>query len=184
MAQQRLQKALAAAGVASRRAAEELIASGRVWVDGKPVTTPGTLVDPDTQEISVDGGKPITISVKRYYIALHKPAGYVSTVRDRHAPQKVTDLVNLPGVRLVPVGRLDADTEGLLLLSDDGDFVYNVTHPSRSVGKTYIATVQGTPDDDAIKRLGKGLNIGEGEFTAPASARKLGKGYEKGTFMV
>jgi 23S rRNA pseudouridine2605 synthase len=183
--QQRLQKALAAAGVASRRHAEALIASGRIAVDGTVVREMGTLVDPDTQTITLDGNPVARPPAIHHYVALHKPAGYVSTVSDRHAPQKVTDLVRLPGVRLVPVGRLDADSEGLLLLSDDGDFVYRVTHPSHSIGKTYLATVKGTPDDDAIERLTRGLRLpGEPRKTAPAGARRAGRGPERGTSLV
>jgi pseudouridine synthase len=140
-------------------------------------------VDPLTQAITLDGRPVRAAPETRHYIALHKPAGYVSTVRDRHAPQKVTDLVSLPGVRLVPVGRLDADSEGLLLLSDDGDFVYRVTHPSQSVGKTYHATVKGTPDPDKLKRLARGVSL-DGRPTAPADVRKLGRGPEPGTSVV
>jgi pseudouridine synthase len=182
--QQRLQKALAAAGVASRRHAEALIAAGRVRVDGAVVTTPGTLVDPDTQKIAVDG-KPVETQATKHYIALHKPVGYVSTVADRHAPKKVTELVQIPGARLVPAGRLDADSEGLLLLSNDGEFIYRVTHPSQSLGKTYHATVQGTPTAETIRKLARGLMLpGEERETAPAGARKLGRGPEPGTSVV
>ena len=153
-------------------------------VDGKTVTTPGTMVDDETQEITVDGS-PIAAE-KHWYVALHKPVGYVSTVSDKHAPRKVTDLVHLPGrPRLVPAGRLDADSEGLLLLSNDGDFVYKVTHPSQSLGKTYQATVRGTPSDEAIRTLSKGLMLpGDDRATAPAQARKIGKGEDSGTFIV
>jgi len=182
--QQRLQKALAAAGVASRRHAEALIAAGRVRVDGTVVTTPGTLVDPETQEVAVDGAA-VAAQTKRYYVALHKPIGYVSTVADRHAPKKVTELVKIPGARLVPAGRLDADSEGLLLLSNDGDFIYRVTHPSQSLSKTYHATVQGTPTAETIRKLGRGLMLpGEERATAPAGARRLGRGPELGTSVI
>lgn len=183
--EQRLQKALAAGGVASRRHAEELIAQGRVRVDGRVVTTPGTLVDPERQKLSVDN-KPVAAPPEtRRYIALHKPVGFVSTVWDRHAKQKVTDLVRLPGVRLVPVGRLDADSEGLLLLSDDGDFIFRVTHPSQSVGKVYLATVKGKPTDETLQRLSKGLILpGEKVATSPAGARYVGRGAESGTHLV
>ena len=182
--QERLQKALAGAGVASRRHAEELIAQGRVQVDGQVITTPGTLVDTDTQTVLMDGQA--IRAEKHWYIALNKPIGYVSTVFDKHAPRKVTDLVRLPGnPRLVPAGRLDADSEGLLLLSNDGDFVYKVTHPSQSLGKTYQATVKGTPSDEAMRTLSKGLMLpGEDRATAPAQARKVGKGEQSGTFIV
>jgi len=184
--QQRLQKALAASGVASRRHAEELIAQGRVSVDGRVVREMGTLVDPDTQTILLDGTRVEPPALTRHYVALNKPVGYVSTVSDKHAPRKVTDLVRLPGSpRLVPAGRLDAETEGLILLSDDGDFVYRVTHPSNSVGKTYLATVSGKPDEDTLKRLTRGLLLpGESRKTAPAGARWAGRGTEPGTHLV
>ncbi len=153
-------------------------------VDGLTVTQPGTLVDDATQAITVDG-RPIAAE-KHWYVALHKPIGYVSTVSDKHAPRKVIDLVRLPGnPRLVPAGRLDADSEGLIILSNDGDFVYKVTHPSQSLGKTYHATVKGTPSDEAIRTLSKGLMLpDEDRATAPAQARKIGKGPESGTFIV
>ena len=142
----------------------------------------GTTVDPEASKITVDG-KQIATETKRYYIALNKPVGYVSTVRDPHAEYKVTDLVQIPGARLVPVGRLDADTEGLLLMSNDGEFVYRVTHPSQSVGKTYIATVVGgKPIEETLIRVSKGLMMeGETRKTAPALAKYLGKGQERGT---
>ncbi|GAB4452974.1 MAG: pseudouridine synthase [Armatimonadaceae bacterium] len=181
---QRLQKAIAAAGIASRRRAEELIAAGRVQVNGETVREMGTMVDPETQTITVDGTE-ITAKVTRRYIALHKPVGYVSTVSDPYAPQKVTDLVEIPGVRLVPAGRLDADSEGLMLLSNDGDFIYRVTHPSQSLGKTYLATVEGKPSVEAIRRLTKGLLLpGEQRPTAPAGARLVGDGPEPHTSVV
>ena len=181
--QERLQKALAAAGVASRRNAEEIIAAGRVSVDGETVTQPGTLVDSDTQKIEVDG-QPLDTSVRRYYIALHKPIGYVSTVADRFAEHKVTDLVQIDGVRLVPAGRLDADSEGLILMSNDGDFVYRITHPSQSMGKMYHVTVQGSMDGDTVDRLSRGLMLpGEKRSTAPAGAKWLGKGPNKTTVL-
>jgi pseudouridine synthase len=182
--QQRLQKIIAAAGIASRRRAEEIIASGRVSIDDKVITTPGTMADPYTQRITVDGRSIDTTGTRRYYVALNKPVGYVSTVADRHAEKKVTDLVRIPGVRLVPAGRLDADSEGLILLSNDGDFIYRVTHPSQSLGKLYQATVKGKPTEETIKTLTKGLAIGEGEVTAPAQAQLIGRGQEGGSWVV
>lgn len=158
-----------------------MIASGRVRVDGQTVTTPGTLVDPDTQTIEVDG-QSLETAVELFYVALNKPIGYVSTVSDRHAPRKVTDLVSIPGARLVPAGRLDADSEGLLLLSNDGDFIYKVTHPSQSLGKTYHVTVDGSPAEHALERVSRGFALpGETRKTAPATCRVLGKGDERGT---
>jgi pseudouridine synthase len=171
----RLQKAISDAGVASRRRAEELIAGRRVTVDGVVVTEQGVQVDPTTQKITVDG-KALPVQGKRRYVALHKPPGYVCTMSDRHAKLKVTDLVTMPGVTLKPAGRLDADSEGLILLSDDGDFIYKVTHPSMSLGKTYHVTVEGSPESDTLNRLARGLTLeGETRRTAKAQVTKLGK---------
>lgn len=182
--QQRLQKAIAAAGIASRRHAEELIAAGKVRVDGKVIREMGVLVDPKTQNITVDG-KPLESGGEKRYIALHKPVGYVSTLSDPYVDKKVTDLVPIPGVRLVPAGRLDADSEGLILLSNDGDFVYKVTHPSQSLGKTYLATVEGVPVKQTVQKLAKGLMLeGEERPTAPAGAKYLGPGPEPNTSIV
>jgi pseudouridine synthase len=178
----RLQKALAAAGVASRRAAEALISAGRVSVDGRVVREPGTSVDPAAARIEVDG-RPLAAEVPRLYVLLHKPRGYVTTRRDPHAPRTVMELVQ-PALEarfgrghaavagLHPVGRLDADTEGLLLLTNDGDFTFALTHPAREVGKTYRAVVRGVPDDAAMARLREGVTI-DGRVTAPARARRL-----------
>ena len=146
-----------------------MIAAGRVRIDGEVVTQPGTVVDPDKHAVTVDG-TPISRGTKRRYVALYKPVGYVSTVRDPHAEKKVTDLVTIPGARMVPAGRLDADSEGLILLSNDGDFIYRVTHPSQSIGKRYEVTVKGTPDDATLRRLSKGLSLDDGHVTAPAGA--------------
>mgnify|MGYP001552563095 CR=1 FL=1 len=169
----RLQKALADAGVAARRKAETLIAEGRVSVNGKTVTTPGVKVDPLTDDIRVNG-TPLPKPSRRWYIALNKPVGVVSTVADKHAEQTVVQLVDIPGVRLVPAGRLDADSEGLILLSDDGAFVQKVTHPSKSLGKKYLVVVRGTPSPEAIGRLERGLLLdGETRKTAPARVTLL-----------
>jgi len=171
IAGERLHKVLAAAGVASRRAAEALIAAGRVAVDGAVVVEPGTRVDPDRQTIAVDG-HPVDVTPQLRYIALNKPVDVVCTVKDRHAEVKVVDLVEIPGVRLVPAGRLDADSEGLVLLSNDGAFVHRVTHPSSSVGKTYRVTVRGLPEAATLRRLANGLVIQDGERpTAPATVK-------------
>jgi len=136
-------------------------------------------VDPKTDKIHVDG-KPLPEPQKRHYIALHKPVGYVSTVSDPHAEHKVTDLVDLPGVALKPAGRLDADSEGLILLSDDGDFIYKVTHPSQSLGKVYVVTVKGSPAPEVYEKLAKGLML-PGEARATAQARVVRIGKERGT---
>ena len=164
---ERLQKALAAAGVSSRRNAEVLITSGRVKVNGKLVTQLGSTVS-DDDVILVDN-KQISRKPKLYYIALNKPAGVISTVYDRYAETTVIDLVDIPNARLVPCGRLDMESEGLILLSNDGDFVHKVTHPSQSLGKTYHVTVFGGPEASTLRRLANGLTLDDDTRpTAPA----------------
>ena len=152
-------------------------------VNGETVTAQGTNVNPATDVIAVDG-ETISLDTPRHYIALNKPLGYVSTVSDPYADKKVVDLVRVDGARIVPVGRLDADSEGLLLMSDDGDFVFKVTHPSQSMGKTYMVTVKGKPTEDALKRIAKGLKLADGYTTAPAGAKYVGKGTEPGSSLV
>ncbi len=161
----RLQKVLARAGVASRRVAEEMIRRGRVAVNGRVVTTLGSKVVPGRDFVTVDG-KPLAEPEQLVYLALHKPAGYVSTVRDTHGRPTVLDLVPR-GRRLYPVGRLDADTEGLLLLTNDGDFAYRVTHPKHTLDKEYRVLVAGRPGPDALDKLRTGIEL-DGRITAPA----------------
>jgi 23S rRNA pseudouridine2605 synthase len=167
-----LQKALAAAGVGSRRACEAWILEGRVRVNGQTVTELGTKVDPDADKIAFDG-RVVLQPRKRYYIALNKPRGVVSTRADVHAARVVTDLVDLQGKPLLrPVGRLDADSEGLIFLTDDGGFLHHLTHPSRHVPKTYRATVAGVPTPEALTRLAKGVLLEDG-MTAPAEGVRV-----------
>ena len=150
--QQRLQKILSQAGVASRRAAERLIADGRVTLNGKTVQEMGTKADADTDDIRVDGRRLASPERKRY-ILLNKPAGFVSTRSDPQRRRTVIDLLH--GVReyVYPVGRLDYETEGLLLLTNDGDLAARLTHPRHGVERSYEARVAGMPDDDALRRL-------------------------------
>ncbi|MBV9848524.1 MAG: rRNA pseudouridine synthase [Armatimonadetes bacterium] len=169
---ERLQKTLAAAGVGSRRACEAWIREGRVRVNGQVVTELGTKVDPQADTITFDG-RPVALPKKRYYIALNKPRGVVSTRADVHAARVVTDLVDLQGRPLLrPVGRLDADTEGLIFLTDDGEFLHRLTHPRHHVPKTYRAVVEGIPDADALVRLAGGVRLDDG-MTAPAEGVRL-----------
>jgi 23S rRNA pseudouridine2605 synthase len=164
--EQRLQKLLASAGIASRRSCEALIAEGRVTVNGQKVTEPGTKADPDVDDIRVNG-KPISSNVEHIYIALNKPTGYVSTVSDRHADHTIMELVRaIPG-RLYPVGRLDADSAGLLLLTNDGAFTERMTHPSHQVPKTYRVVVRGEVPEWVAADLSKGILLEDG-MTAPA----------------
>jgi 23S rRNA pseudouridine2605 synthase len=164
MPPERLQKVLAAAGVASRRASEELIAAGRVSVDGR-VATIGQQVDPETARIEVDG-RPIVGSTARLYLAMHKPAGVTSTTGDRHAAETVLDLVPTSLVpddaRLYPVGRLDQDSEGLLLLTNDGDWAERVLHPRYGVEREYAIGVRLPLDADQAEALRHGVKLDEG----------------------
>jgi 23S rRNA pseudouridine2605 synthase len=165
----RLAKHLAHAGVASRRAAEGLIAEGRVTVDGVVVTDPARGVD-GSEAIAVDGAS-VRGGGPRVVYAVHKPAGVVSTVRDTHGRRTVVELVN-SAQRLYPVGRLDADTTGLILLTNDGELAYALTHPRFEVPKTYRARVDGRPDERALRALRDGVELEDG-MTAPARVRRV-----------
>jgi len=168
----RLAKYLAHAGVASRRAAERLVADGRVTVEGAVVTDPARDVD-ESSGVAVDG-EPVRPQQRIVY-AVHKPAGVVSTSRDTHGRRPVTDLAPT-GVRLYPVGRLDADTTGLILLTNDGDLANLLTHPRYEVPKTYRARVRPKPvPDDALRRLRDGVELEDGP-TAPARVRQVRPG--------
>jgi 23S rRNA pseudouridine2605 synthase len=166
MLMDRLQKILSQAGVASRRAAEKLIAEGRVSVNGTTVREMGTKADPSVDDIRVDGRR-IKRAERLRYILLNKPAGYVTTRSDPQRRPTVIDL--LRGVRdyVYPVGRLDYDTEGLLLLTNDGDLAARLTHPRHGVERTYEARVAGMPGVDALERLRKGIPL-DGRRTQPA----------------
>jgi len=164
--QERLQKVLAKAGIASRRRAEELIRQGKVRVDGRVVTEMGTRVDPETQNIECNG-IPLISEEKKVYILLHKPVGYLSTVDDPQGRPIVTDLLGGVKERVYPVGRLDLDTEGALLLTNDGELAQKVLHPSHEVNKTYEAEVMGRPDKKKLADLAGGVML-EGRKTWPA----------------
>jgi 23S rRNA pseudouridine2605 synthase len=166
----RLGKHLAHAGVASRRAAEALVADGRVTVDGAVVTDPARDVS-GTEAIAVDG-EAVRAAGARVVYALHKPAGVVSTAADTHGRRTVVDLVP-SGQRLYPVGRLDADSTGLILLTNDGDLAYTLTHPRFEVPRTYRVRVEGRPSERALRALRAGVELDDGR-TAPAHVRLLG----------
>lgn len=172
---ERLSKLIAAAGVTSRRRAAELIRSGRVRVDGRVVLEPGAQVDPEQSRVEVDGTQ-LRREPRRYAI-LNKPRGPLSSVRDDRGRTTVLDL--LPGMkeRLYPAGRLDADTEGLLLLTNDGDLTHRLTHPRHGIEKVYEAEVKGRPSRAALGRLSRGMMLEEGP-TGPARTRLLRGGEE------
>lgn len=158
----RLQKFLAEAGVASRRASEKLILEGKVKVNGNTVTELGVKIDPEKDKVSVDG-KDIQKEDKKY-ILLNKPKGYVCTARDFHNEKKVFDLIDV-NERLHTVGRLDKDTEGLIILTNDGELTQKLTHPSHQVNKVYFVTVKGYITDKEIKKLEDGVYIKEDDGT-------------------
>jgi 23S rRNA pseudouridine2605 synthase len=166
---ERLQKVLAAAGVASRRAAEQMIVAGRVTVDGETVRELGVRVDPGTARIEVDG-RPIA-SQRPRYIMLNKPSGYITTLADERGRRTVSELVDVPE-RVVPVGRLDRPTQGLLLLTNDGELANRVMHPRYRIEKEYEVLVDGFPPPAVLARLREGVSI-EGEKCVPEEVRPL-----------
>ncbi len=178
MAEERLQKIIAAAGVASRRKAEELITQGRVTVNGRVVTALGTKADAERDHIKVDG-KLLRPRERYVYLLMNKPKGYVTTAFDPEGRPTVLDLVKNVGARVYPVGRLDYASEGLLLLTNDGELANYLTRAASHVPKTYLVKVSGRPSEEAIAKLRRGIRIGarpgeryaQAARTAPAQIR-------------
>lgn len=170
----RLQKYLAEAQVASRRKSEEIIIAGRVSVNNKVVTELGTKVESDSDIVKVDG-KVVRICEKMVYILLNKPEGCVTTVKEQFNRKSVLDYVSDVKERIYPVGRLDYDTSGLLILTNDGELTYRLTHPKHNVNKTYIADVDREPTEEDMKKFESGIVI-DGRKTAPAKIRIIKKG--------
>ena len=166
----RLQKILSSAGVASRRASEQLILEGRVTVNGSVVRELGSKADPAADDIRVDGRR-IRTDVAQRYLALYKPRGYVTTRKDPEGRPTVIDLLGRDVGYIYPVGRLDYDSEGLLLLTTDGALAEQLTHPRHEVERVYEAIVAGAPDDVALEKLRRGVFI-DGRRTAPAEVRR------------
>lgn len=169
----RLQKYIAQCGIASRRKAEEFIAAGRIAVDGVIVSEMGTQVLPGKSRVTFDG-KPVEAKEQLVYFLLNKPKGYVTTLSDPQGRPIVTSLIKTSRARLFPVGRLDLDTEGALILTNDGEFAQKIQHPSHGIDKTYEALVKGCPAKDRIFLLERGIFL-EGKMTSPATVRVLGK---------
>ena len=167
---ERLQKVLAQAGIASRRAAEQIILAGRVRVDGRIVRELGTQVDPRKSRVEVDGNK--IVAEKLVYIVLHKPRGVVCTLSDPEGRPTILELIKEAGGRLVPVGRLDFHTSGALLCTNDGEFAQGLAHPKREVPKVYVAKVKGTVDDEALEKFSERIVI-DGRPTQPAQVKRL-----------
>ncbi len=176
MEEVRLQKYLAQAGVASRRKAELLILQGKVKVNNQTITELGTKINPEKDKILLEE-KPIKLQEEKVYILLNKPIGYVTTTKDQFHRDSVLDLVKIKP-RIVPVGRLDMYTSGALLLSNDGDFIYQVTHPKHEIEKTYTVTLKGIVQKEAIENLRKGVRI-EDYVTKPAKVKILKTDIEK-----
>ena len=170
--QERLQKILAQAGVASRRNAEKIILAGRVAVNGQRVTTLGTQADPARDQITVDGKK-LAAAEKHVYFLLNKPKGYLSTASDDRGRKTVVALFPEVHERIYPVGRLDANTEGLLLVTNDGALTEGLLHPRYEIDKTYLARVVPAPTKEAVIRLTEGVELADGR-TAPALVRVRG----------
>src|SRR5450432_1310125 len=170
MAEERLQKVLARAGIASRRAAEELITKGRVKVDGRVIDQLGVRVDPRRAKVEVDGDR--LMAEPLVYIVLHKPRGVMCTLSDPEGRPTVAELLRAVGVRVVPVGRLDFHTSGALLCTNDGDFANALAHPRNKAKKVYVAKVQGLVQDAQLLDWRKSIEI-DGRATAPAEVRRL-----------
>lgn len=169
---ERLQKVLARAGISSRRKCEELIRAGRVRVNGQPVRELGFKVDPARDRIELDG-RPVQVEPP-VYIMLNKPRGYICTLRDPQGRPRVTDLVYGIAQRIYPAGRLDYDTEGLLILTNDGDFAHALTHPRHEITKTYLVRVSGRPRNRDLNKLQRGIMLSDGP-TAPARVAVIKK---------
>jgi 23S rRNA pseudouridine2605 synthase len=169
---ERLQKFLAHAGVASRRKSEDLIRQGRVSVNGRVVTELGTKVDPAQDDVRVDG-RPVRLAGSHVYVMLNKPRNVISAMRDRRGRRALSDLVSLPR-RLYPVGRLDLDSEGLILLTDDGELANLLTHPRYEHEKEYRVWVNGEPTEETLQAWREGVML-EGQATAPAGVEVLAR---------
>ncbi len=163
---ERLQKIISAAGVTSRRASEALITNGQVAVNGIVVTELGSKADPSIDSITVDG-KPLKINAERLYILLNKPTGYITALKDSQGRPLVTDLLKDVPDRVYPVGRLDYNTEGLLLLTNDGEWANRLMHPRHEIEKEYHVRVRGKVIDQQLKRMAEGVELEDG-MTAPA----------------
>lgn len=173
---ERLQKVIAQAGIASRRDAEELITAGRVMVNNKVVTELGTKVEPKRDRIAVDNK---LIKAEKYlYILLNKPKGVITALEDPQGRKTVADLVASIPERIYPVGRLDYNTEGLLIMTNDGDLTNTLTHPSHEIAKTYLAKVQGYPPEEKLDKLRVGIKLEDG-VTAPAKVNIVAIDQEK-----
>lgn len=180
----RLHKFLAAAGVGSRRQCEEFIRQGRVSVNGKTVVKMGQLINPQQDRVTF-AGRTITDREKKQYLLLYKPPGYITSLRDPQGRPTIMDLVNIKdgSARLYPVGRLDFDSEGLILLTNDGELAYRLMHPKYKVAKEYQVLVRGCPSPGKLRLLSQGVPLKEGT-TAPARIKMVKKGSSKSVLKI
>ncbi len=175
----RLNKYLAECGLGSRRACDKLIQEGKVRINGKPAALGAEVLEHDSVTVS---GRAVNPPSRHTYVMLHKPKGYITSASDEKGRKTVFELVKNTNVRLFPVGRLDYDTEGLLLLTNDGELCEKLTHPSHQVGKTYVAKIEGEISEDEVKRMRAGLVIDEGEAATKRSSVDVlekGEGFTK-----
>ncbi|HHY82063.1 MAG TPA: rRNA pseudouridine synthase [Clostridiales bacterium] len=179
----RLQKYMAHCGVGSRRKCEELIRQGRVFVNGSQVTEMGTLVDPNNDVVTLDQKQILKLNNDKIYLLLNKPRGVITSVFDPFGRKTVLEHIGWKGSRIYPVGRLDYDTEGLLILTNDGEFAYEMMHPKHRVEKEYYCVVKGSPKPENLSRLRQGIDIG-GFVTSPAEVTLLSKNKESSVFRV
>jgi len=177
----RLNKAIAACGIASRRDADELIKAGKVSVNGVTVTNLATVVNPGKDVLRVEGKS--ILSKKMTYIALHKPRGVIASCEDEKNRRCVLDLLPAELKHLKPVGRLDRDSAGLLIMTNDGDLTYALTHPSQEVDKTYVVTISGQLTKEQTRQLSEGILLADG-MTRPAAVKVLETGVEQSTFEI
>lgn len=177
----RIQKILADAGLASRRKAEEFVREGRVTVNGQKALL-GQKADPAKDKILLDG-KPVRISSGKDVFAFNKPKGVVTTLNDPQGRPCLSDFLEEAGTRLFPVGRLDWDASGLLILTNDGDLAQRLSHPSRHIPKTYLVEVRGRIDKKAVRRMSKGLLLGE-RMTGPAEVEVIGRSQRRSRFLL
>lgn len=178
----RLQKYMAHCGVASRRKCEEMIDAGKVAVNGVIVRDMGLKIDPEKDEVLVNGKK-IFIEEKYVYIMLNKPPGYITTVKDQYNRPTVMELIGQTSERIYPIGRLDFESEGLLLLTNDGNMAFHLTHPRHQVDKEYIVRVKGCPNDQDINKLRSGIDIG-GFITSPAKVYPISSNNQNTLFRI
>ena len=178
----RLQKFLADTGIASRRKAEEYILQGKVKVNGQVVTNLGTKINPD-KDVILYNEKKVEIKEKKVYLLLNKPENYVTTVNDQFNRPTVIDLLHSVKERVYPVGRLDYNTSGLLLLTNDGELTYKITHPKHHVDKVYLATVKGIPGEASLNKLRRGVVI-DNYKTAPAKVKMISTSLNNATLQI